>query len=322
MNDSDTEFVDRSVVENKDSDMHVDEEPETTSNDAHSNLIPTHLPIQAFVRQDVPEEESSDDEPLITLAKQKEPVWKWRKRFAKAPLQPCSLKEGVVNMQTENVTPFEAFSKCIGLPGLLSMMKIESERYAAQNGRQFQISEEEFRAFLGVNLLMGINKLPTMMSYWSVDEVLGNLLIQKATARARFLEILQNIHFADNHKELQPKESGEYDRAWKLRPLFDHLGKHFQDMLQPEAHHLMDEHMCKVKGKSIMRQYMKNKPIKWGFKSWFRFGTKSGYLYEFDMYLGKKGNTNLVSVNLLFFRCARSSKISIVLYSLTTFLQV
>ena len=30
MNDSDTEFVDRSVVENKDSDMHVDEEPETT----------------------------------------------------------------------------------------------------------------------------------------------------------------------------------------------------------------------------------------------------------------------------------------------------
>ena len=57
INDSDTEFVDRSVVENKDSNIHVDEEPETTSNDAHSNLIPTHLPIQTVVRQDVPEEE-------------------------------------------------------------------------------------------------------------------------------------------------------------------------------------------------------------------------------------------------------------------------
>ena len=68
MNDSDTEFVDRSVVENKDSDMHVDEQPETTSNDAHSNLIPTHLAIQAVVRQDVREEESNADEPLITLA--------------------------------------------------------------------------------------------------------------------------------------------------------------------------------------------------------------------------------------------------------------
>ena len=80
-------------------------------------------------------------------------------------------------METENVTPFEAFSKCIGLPGLLSIMKIESERYAAQNRRQFQISEEEFCAFLGVNLLMGINKLPTMKSYQSVDEGLGNSLI-------------------------------------------------------------------------------------------------------------------------------------------------
>ena len=115
----------------------------------------------------------------------------------------------------------------IRLPGLLSVMKTESERYAAQNGRQFQISEEEFCAFLGINLLMGINKLSTMKSYWS-DEGLGNSLIQKAMTRARFLEILQNIHFADNHEVLPPKESEEYDHAWKLRPFFDRLGKHFR----------------------------------------------------------------------------------------------
>ena len=250
-------------------------------------------------------------------------MWKWRKRFAKTPLQPCSLKEeGLVNMQTENVIPFEAFTKCIGLPGLLSMMKIESERYAAQNGRQFQISEEGFCTFLGVNLLMGISKLQTMKSYWSVDEGLGNSRIQKAMARARFLEILQNIHFADNHKELSPKESEEYDRAWKLRPLFDHLGKHFQDMLQPEAHQSVDEHMCKFKGKSIMRQYMKNKPIKWGLNFGFVVEPSLATCINSICIWERKEIPNLVSVNLLFFHCARSSKIRIVLYSLTTFLQV
>ena len=322
MNDSDTEFVDRSVVENKDSDMHVNEEPENTNNDAHFNLIAIHLPIQAVVRQDVPEEESSDDEPLITLAKQQKPLWKWRKRFAKTPLQPCSLKEkGIVNMQTENVTPFEAISKCSGLPGLLSMIEIESERYAAQNGRQFQISGEEFCAFLGVNLLMGINKLATMNSYWLVDEGLGNSLIQKAMTRAQFLEILQNIHFADNHKEPSPKESEEYECAWKLRPLFDHLGKHFQDMLQPEAHQSIDEHMCKFKGKSIMRQYMKNKPIKWALNFGFvvepSLATCMNLIYIWE----RKEIPNSVLVNLLFFHCARSSKIRIVLHSLATFLK-
>ena len=69
-------------------------------------------------------------------------------------------------------------------------MKIESERYAAQNGRQLQISEEDFCAFLGVNLLIGINKLPTMKSYSSVDEGLGNSLIQKPMTKST---IFRNI---------------------------------------------------------------------------------------------------------------------------------
>ena len=93
---------------------------------------------------------------------------------------------------------------------------------------------------------------------------------------------------------MPPKESKEYDHAWKLRPLFDHLGKHFQDMLQPEAHQSTDENICKFKGKSIMRQYMKNKTIKWAFKFLFRCGAKSGYLYELDIDLGKKENTEFV----------------------------
>ena len=105
--------------------------------------------------------------------------------------------------------------------------------------------------------------------------------------RTRFSEILQNVHFTDNLQELPPKDSESFDRAWKLRPLFDHLQTHFQKAFQPQSNQSIDEHMCKFKGKSLMRQYMKNKPIKWGFKVWFCCGSKSGYLYEFDMYLGK-----------------------------------
>ena len=32
------------------------------------------------------------------------------------------------------------------------------------------------------------------------------------------------------------------------------------------------------------------KPFKWGFKWWFRCASSNGYLYEFDLYLGKKQN--------------------------------
>jgi len=135
---------------------------------------------------------------------------------------------------------------------------------------------------------MGIHKLPSMKDYWSAEEGLGNLLIQKAMTRTRFLDILQNLHFTDNLQELPSNDSEDCDRSWKIRPLFEHLGHHFKEAYQPESHQSIDEHMCKFKGKSLMRQHMKNKPIKQGFKFWFRCGSKSGYLYEFDMYVGKK----------------------------------
>ena len=65
----------------------------------------------------------------------------------------------------------------------------------------------------------------------------------------------------------------------------------FEETLEPESHHSINEHMCKFKSKSLMRQYMKNKPIKLGFKFWFCCRSMWRYLYEFYMYLGKKGNT-------------------------------
>ena len=69
---SDTEFVDQSLVENKD--VHKDMQPMKSTNGEHPNPIPTKLPIEAVVRQAITGEESDDDEPLSKLVKQKEPV--------------------------------------------------------------------------------------------------------------------------------------------------------------------------------------------------------------------------------------------------------
>ena len=42
----------------------------------------------------------------------------------------------------------------------------------------------------------------------------------------------------------------------------------------------IDEHMTKFKGRSSMRQYLKMKPDKWGFKWWFRCASSNGCVYE------------------------------------------
>ena len=37
-----------------------------------------------------------------------------------------------------------------------------------------------------------------------------------------------------------------------------------------------------------MIQYVKNKPIKWCFKFWYCCASETGYVYQLDLYLGKK----------------------------------
>ena len=71
-----------------------------------------------------------------------------------------------------------------------------------------------------------------------------------------------------------------------MRPVIDHLNLKFSKVLSNDGEQRIDQHM--VKGRSGMKQYIKSKPIKWGFKFWFRCSSKSGYLYQMDIYLGRK----------------------------------
>ena len=237
MNDSDTEPVGRTTIENSESDISevlIREKDDSSG----SNFILTTKPIDPVVKIAKPDsefEDDGDDVPLSNLLPKKNVIWKWNKHFEKPALKKCNLaEEGIVSINFENSSSFQLYPETIGLEELLTLIEIESEKYAAQNGRVFQTTNDELAAFLGINILVGIKHLPAIKDYWSVEEGLGNRLIQKAMTRARFWEILQNMHFADKLQSLPPRNSEQYDRVWKLQPLFDYLLKNVQEATQPE----------------------------------------------------------------------------------------
>ena len=163
-----------------------------------------------------------------------------------------------------------------GLEELLELIVEQSNLYAHQNGRNFTVTKEELKAFLGINFVMAINKLPTIAEYWRVDNLIGNDGIQNTMIRNHFCEILQDLHFADNR----------LSQAFKI--MIDHLNSKDSDVLSNDSEQSIDEHMVKLKGRSRMKQYIKSKPIKLGFKFWLCCLSKSGYLYQMDMYLRRK----------------------------------
>ena len=83
---------------------------------------------------------------------------------------------------------------------LLKLIVEQSNLYVHQNGRKFTVTKEELKAFLGINFVMAINKLPTIAEYWRVDNLIGNDGIQNTMICNCFCEVLQNLHFADNRQ--------------------------------------------------------------------------------------------------------------------------
>ena len=51
----------------------------------------------------------------------------------------------------------------------------------------------------------------------------------------------------------------------------------------------IDETMVPHKGRLSFKQYIKNKPTQWGIKLWVLSESLTGYVYKFQVYLGKEG---------------------------------
>ena len=92
-------------------------------------------------------------------------------------------------------------------------------------------------------------------------------------ARSRFEDILLYLHFSDNTKD---------DKNYKSYKV-NHFNQSFTNSVSNDDSQSIDEHMVKLKGRSSMKQLVKDKPIKWGFKFWLCCASETGYLYQFDL---------------------------------------
>ncbi|XP_043463998.1 piggyBac transposable element-derived protein 4-like [Leptopilina heterotoma] len=151
------------------------------------------------------------------------------------------------------------------------------------------VTRKEMLTFLGINMLMGVKKLPSYRDYWSLNYQLRDTYISSAMSVNRFGFLLTHLHLNDS--SMEPKKGhAEYDKLYKIRPLVDTLSKTFQECWQPSENQSIDESMVKFKGRSSMKQYLPNKPIKRGYKIWVR-ADEDGFVCQFQIYTGKEKNS-------------------------------
>ncbi len=101
-----------------------------------------------------------------------------------------------------------------------------------------------------------------MKQYWSENSLYHNQQISSIMSRNRFIYILNNLHLVDND------DANTEDILWKIRPMMDMLNSSFRKYWKPSDRVAVDEAMIPFRGRISFKQYMKDKPTKWGFKMW------------------------------------------------------
>ena len=103
--------------------------------------------------------------------------------------------------------------------------------------------------------------------------------------RDRFKALIGMLHIVD------PATENDKDKLRKLTPCINSFKTKCQSLYQPYQNVAAYERLVKSKHCSGIRQYIANKPVKFGVKLWVLADSKKGYTFDFDIYIGKTGQT-------------------------------
>ncbi|CAH1967978.1 unnamed protein product [Acanthoscelides obtectus] len=232
--------------------------------------------------------DGSDDEEIKPIASKRRK--KSNRRIQKADVVYNWVEEDLPNFEkpTSDVNfgddnyhyPLQYFLEFFSYECIELIVK-ESNLYCTQmTGKSLDTDNKEVTNFIAILIYMGVISLPSYKDYWSATlriESIANVMSLR-----RFKQLRRYIHFNDNSLV-----GSSQDRFYKIRPLLDIVNRNCSKF-EIENRFSIDETMVPYKGTRAgnLRQYMKNKPHKWGYKFFMRAGV-SGLIYSFIPYQGK-----------------------------------
>ena len=121
--------------------------------------------------------------------------------------------------------------------------------------------------------------MPGEKDYWSTKPSLSAPIFSQVMSRNRFQKIKLYFHLADNENLTESKTA-------KVDLIYDELLKNCQQFGIFDKLLSIDESMVPYREHFSIKQYIRNKPIRFGYKFWFLCGA-DGYPHNFELYKGK-----------------------------------
>lgn len=176
--------------------------------------------------------------------------------------------------------PIEFFDLFLSPDIIIDLVNF-TNKYAALKNSNFVVDKSDIYSFIGILLLSGYCTCSRRRMYWENRPDTENTLVKNTMRRNTFDNIFRYFHACDN------LYLDNTDRYAKVRPLITKINENFLKYAPIENCVSIDESMIKYFGKHPCKQFIKVKPIRFGYKTW-SLALKTGYCLQFDVYQGKK----------------------------------
>ncbi|XP_047675159.1 piggyBac transposable element-derived protein 4-like [Tachysurus fulvidraco] len=198
---------------------------------------------------------------------------------------------GVQLMGGVKYTILELF-KLFMTDNILQVIVNNSNKFGETNHPDtFQrITLPEMMSYLAMIIYMGIVKTPCIHDYWRRSELYSFSFPSRVISGRRFKAISRAIHLSDPDDDAAnnlKKGTAGYDRLFKIKPMYHEVRQVCMAYYQPHQCVAIDERMVASKARTGLRQYMKNKPVKWGYKLFVLADSANGYTWDFFIYEGR-----------------------------------
>ena len=144
----------------------------------------------------------------------------------------------------------------------------------------------ELRALLGLLYLAGVfrNNHRLLKDFWKTDGT-GFEIFRVTMAQRRFEFLLTCLRFDNIENRAQRRE---IDRLAPIRGIIEQFTENCKNAYSPGQYLTIDEKLESFRGRCQFRQYMPNKPAKYGIKVQALVDARTHYLVNMEVYVGKQ----------------------------------
>ena len=151
----------------------------------------------------------------------------------------------------------------------------------ASINNNLELTHDKLDSFIGILIVSIFSSRKSIEDYWSKKDILSLSKVSSCMSRNDYRKIKSRLKFA------KITEKNLKDRLWRVRKLVDTFKINLHQFGYFSSNMSIDESMVKFYGRTILKQYMPKKPIRFGIKIW-ALCTITGYLLDFEIYCGKQ----------------------------------